>query len=423
MQHEVKKLPKSQIEITVTLSDEEFDKYRKMACEELSREVNIKGFRPGHVPADVIESHLGESVIRTHAEDVAIKMSYREVILKEKLPVVARPQAKVESQDPLKFVLTVAVMPEVEIKDYKDIKVKKEEVKVSDKDVNEAIDEMKKYGTTYKEVEEKAKKGDRVEVDFEGFDEKGEAVANTKSTNHPVILGSGSLIPGFEDELVGLKKDDKKEFDITFPKDYQKEDLRGKKLNFKVEIKMVEQATLPELTEEFIEKMSGKKLPVEEFKKELEKNIQLQKETQARKKHENDYLEKLLDKTKVEIPDSLIEEEARYILQDMQSEIQAKGVDFQRFLEHAKTTEEELLKKYHKEAEKRLKTRLAIQYVLKEEKIETTEEEILAEFSKIKGMYPPSEEKKIEDEFKIGELRNAIENRLTIQKFFDKVLG
>lgn len=423
MQYELKKLPKSLLQITITVSDEKMERYSAQALEELSREVEIKGFRKGHIPEDVLKEHVGEKMIKVQAQDVAIKMSYRDVVIKENLPVIARPEVKIDSDEPLKFTLTVATLPEVEVKDYKGIKVKKEQVEVKEKEVEDVIESMKKHSTTYKEVDEKAKKDDRVEVDFEGFDEKGDAVPNTKSTNHPVILGSGTLIPGFEDELIGLKKGDKKEFDITFPKDYQKQDLQGKKLNFKVEIKMVEQPTSPELTEEFIEKMSGKKQSVDDFKKDLKETIQTQKETEAKKKRENEYIEKLLEKTKVELPDAMVDEEAAHILHEMKDEITARGMDFARFMEQAKTTEEELHKKYQKEGEKRIKIRLAIQHVIKEEGILVTDQEIADELANIKSMYPPSEHKKIEDEYNNGELRNAIENRLVLRKFFDHVLA
>ncbi|MBD3360231.1 trigger factor, partial [Candidatus Peregrinibacteria bacterium] len=344
-------------------------------------------------------------------------------VIKEKIQVVSRPKIKIEKDEPLTYTATVAVLPNVEVKDYKSIKIPKEEPKVTDKDIKAVIEDLKKYATTNKEVDRPAKKGDRVEVDFEGFDKNGKPIENTKSKNHPVIIGEGSLIPGFEDELIGLKKDEKKEFELKFPKDYAKKDFQNKEVKFKVEIKKVEEPKTPELNEEFIQKMTGKKLSIDEFKKDVENNIKARKKQEAVQKRENKYLEELLKKTNVEIPEALIEEEAQYILQEMKEDIASKGLQFEKFLEHKNTTEEELREKYRPEAEKRIKVRLALRHLIKEENIEATEEEIKQEFEKIKANYPPEEDKKLDKEFESGNLKVQIANKLALQKLFKKVLA
>ena len=423
MKYEIKHLPKSLVQITVTLSEEYINSHRHKACEELSQEVKIKGFRTGHIPPHVLENHLGKDIIDAHVKELAVKRSYADAVVKEKVQVVARPEIKVEKEEPFTYTATVAVMPEVKLKDYKSIKIKKEEQKATEKDIEEAIEEMKRYATKYKDVEREAKKGDRVEVDFEGFDKDDKAVPSTKSTNHPVILGEGSLVTGFEDELIGLKKDEKKEFEITFPKDYRKKDFQGKKIKFKVHVKRIEEPIYPEIDETFVERMTGKRSPVNEFKEELKKTIQAQKEAEEKKKQENTYIEDLLKKMEVEIPDSLIEEEAHHILHEMKEEIKMKGWQFEKFLEQTKMKEEDLLKKYSVEAERRLRIRLAIQEVIRQEGIVVTDEEIADELKKIKSLYPKEEDKKIQEEFDKGDLKNTLANRLILNKFFDKVLA
>ncbi|MCK9185997.1 trigger factor [Candidatus Gracilibacteria bacterium] len=422
MDYKIKKLPKSEVEIEITVSEEDIEKYYKKASEELSKEVNVKGFRPGHIPQDVLEANLDKKYIMAHAQEMAIQRSYADAVIKEKVQVVARPKIEIKSENPFSYVAVVAVLPEVEIKDYKSIKVKREEVKVTEKDLEEVMTDLKKYSTTYKDTDAEAKKGDRMEVDFEGFDEEGKSLENTKSSSHPVILGENSLIPGFEEELVGLKKGDKKEFDLKFPKDYPKKDFQGKKVHFKVEAKRLENAIEPEVNEEFIEKMTGKKGSVEEFKKEIEKNVKDRKEKEAKQKVENEYLEELLKKTKVEIPTALIEEEIDFMLHDIADDMGSKGIEFEKYLEKAKIKIEELREKYLPEAEKRVKMRLALQQLIKEENAAPSEEEILAEFEKIKSFYPEKEAAKITEDFEKGELRAQITNRLAIRKLFDKVL-
>ncbi|MFA6305910.1 MAG: trigger factor [Candidatus Gracilibacteria bacterium] len=423
MDYKIKKLPKSEVEIEITVSQEEIEKYYQKACEELSKEVNIKGFRPGHIPKDVLEANLDKKYIMAHAQERAIQRSYADAVIKEKVQVVSRPKIEIKSETPFSYVAVVAVLPEVEIKDHKSIKVKREKVEVTEKDIEEVIQDLKKYTTTYKDAEEKAKKGDRLEIDFEGFDDEGKLLENTKSSNHPVILGENSLIPGFEDELVGLSKGEKKEFDLKFPKDYPKKDFQGKKVHFKVEVKKIENPIEPEINEEFVEKMTGKKQSVEEFKKEIEKSVKDRKEKEAKQKTENDYLEELLKRTKVEIPASLIEEEVEFMIHDIADDMGSKGIEFDKYLEKAKIKIEDLKEKYASEAEKRVKMRLALQQLIKEENATPSDEEIKAEFEKIKSFYPEKEVAKITEDFEKGELSAQITNRLAIRKLFDKVLS
>jgi trigger factor len=423
MEYIVKKLPKSEVEIKVTITDEDLKKHFAKACEDISKEVHVKGFRPGHIPMNVLEQHVDKKHIEEHAKELAMQRTYAEIVMKENLQVISRPKVKIEKEEPFTYVAIAAIMPEVEVKDHKSIKIAKKEPKVTEKDIEKVIDDLKKYSTIYKDVDRTAKKGDRVEIDFQGFDDEGKEVPNTKSQNHPVIIGENTLIPGFEDQIIGLKKDEKKEFDITFPKDYGKKDFQNKKLKFKVEVKRVEEAIMPELNEEFVEKMTGKKQSVEDLKKEIEKNILAKKTLEAKQDRENEYIEELLKKTKVEVPDSLIDEEAHYILHEMEDEIASKGLEFSKFLAQAKVTEEELLKKYRPEAEKRIKIRLALQNVMKQENIDIAEDEMNHELEHVKAHYPKQEHSKIEEDYKKGELKSQIKNRLTLRKFFEKVLA
>lgn len=422
MDYKIKKLPKSLVEITVTVGEDQMPEFIKKATEEIGNDISIKGFRKGHVPPHILEQHVEKKFIIAHAQEMAVRQTYSDIATKEGLHVVTRPEVKIEKEDPLTYVATVAVMPEVEIKDHKSIKVKKDEVKVSEKDLEEVIDDLKKHNTIYRDIDREIKKGDRAEIDFEGFEEDGKSVPNTKSTNHPLIVGEGTLIPGFEEHLIGLKKEDKKEFDIIFPDDYHKKDFQKKKMKFKIEVKRIEEAVSPDLDEALIEKATGHKHTVEEFKKELEENIRNKKEDEAKVKQENEYIEKVLKAMEVEVPEAMIEEEAHFMLEEIKEEVETKGIEFKKFLEQAKTSEEDILKKYTPEAEKRVKIRLALQFLLKIEEIKVTDEDLQAELDKLKAMYPESEHKKIEGDFASGKLSTQIANRMAIRKLFNKVL-
>jgi trigger factor len=423
MEIEVKNLAKSEIEITISVPENKMKEFSKKACEELSRDVKVKGFRPGKVPPHILDQYVDKNYIKAYAQELAIRYAYVEAVKEKDLPVVSRPKVKVETEEPFKFSAIVAVLPEVEIKDYKSIKIKKEESKITDKDIDEVIDDIKKYRTNWADVDRAAKKGDRAEVDFEGYDKDGKVVENTKSSNHPVVLGEGSLIPGFEEEIIGLKKDEKKEFDITFPKDYSAKELQGTKLTFKVEVKRIEEPSEPEFTKEFIKEMTGKEMTVEDFRKDIEKNIKARKKKETSQKRENEYIEAILKKAKLEIPESLVDEEVEHIFQDMKGDIESKGMEFEKFLEQAKATTEDMKAKYRPEGERRIKIRLVLQKLIELEEIKIDDQEAKAEFEKVKSHYPKEQHKKIEKDFKKGELRLQIFNRLSLRKLFDKVLG
>ncbi|PKL36789.1 trigger factor [Candidatus Peregrinibacteria bacterium HGW-Peregrinibacteria-1] len=422
--HTIKKLPKSEIEIVFEIADTAVEDAMKQAISEYAQDVKIKGFRPGKAPSDMIEKVVGKELLVARAQDLAIQKTYVEIVIAEDLQVVGRPKVEIAKETPLTIKATVPVKPEVDIKDYDKIKVPAEKAEVTDKELEEVFNDMRKSDTTFTDVDRAAQKGDRVEVDFEGFDAKTkEPVPNTNSSNHPVVLGEGSLIPGFEEQLIGLKKDQEKEFDITFPEDYHQKDFQKKKLTFKAKINRIEEQTLPELNDEFVKKFSGKDMTVAEFTAHIKKNLTERKEEENKQKRENAYIEALIEKMTVEIPHSLIHDEAHHILEDMKAEISQKGASFEDVLKRAGNTEEELATKYEKEAERRLKVRLAIEFLIEKEKIQATEDDIKAELDNVKSFYPKEQHSKIDKDFKKGNLKNNIANRVTLRKLFEKVLA
>jgi len=216
-----------------------------------------------------------------------------------------------------------------------------------------------------------------------------------------------------------MKKDEKKEFTLTFPKDYHKKDFQNKKVLFKLELKRIEEGIAPELNETLIEKITGQKMSVEEFNKDVKRNIEAQKTQKAEQDRENKYIEELLKKVEVEVPEALIDEELDFIIKDMEDDLLRRGLPFDKFLEHTKMTLEKLREKYKKEAEKRIKTRLAITHIIDEEKINVTDEEVEKEVAKIVELYPEEQRKKIRDGIYTDKENFKIKNRLLIKKFFD----
>ncbi|HPU94864.1 MAG TPA: trigger factor, partial [Candidatus Gracilibacteria bacterium] len=231
------------------------------------------------------------------------------------------------------------------------------------------------------------------------------------------------LVPGFEDNLIGMKKEETKEFTLKFPKDYHKKDFQGKEVLFKVTVRRIEEGKKPELNEELVEKITGKKLTVEEFKADIEGNIKAHKEEQSKQERENKYLEELLKTVDVEIPEALISEEVHFMIEDLQHDMEHRGIPFDKYLEQAKLTHEDLHKKYEAEAEKRVKLRMGITKVIELENIEVTDDEIKAEIEKLIEYYPEDQKKKIKKDLEGNEETNRMKNKMLLKKFFEKVLA
>ncbi len=423
MNYEIKPLEKSKIQISFELSEEDIAKYRAETLKDLSEKVEIKGFRKGHVPEEMLIQKLGETYISEESKEKAIQKYYVDVILKEKLNVIARPSLQVDSQVPFKYTLTVAVFPEGTLKDHKSIKVKMEEPEVSEKELSEIIENFKKRHIKWNEVDTPAKNGDRVELDFEGFDDEDKPVANTASKNHPIVLGEGMIVKSFEDQLEGLKKGDKKDLKVLFPADYHKKDFQNKTLTFKTEILSVFSPEMPELNEELVEKISAKKQSVEEFTKELKEAVLEQKKMEGRQKAEDEYISKLIEAFTVDLPEEMVDEETEYIVHDFEHRLEHSKMTLEDFYKQNNTDEKAFKEKHRKEAEKRLKARLALRKAMELDNITVSDEEIENELSEIKKYYPDKDHKKIMEDFEKGSLKATITNRLAIKKFFDQIFA
>lgn len=412
MDTNVKKLPKAEVEIKIELTEDEFQKYIEIAAENISKEIKIEGFRPGKVPYEVIIKHVGKDLITNHAMDLVIPEVLTNIIKKEKLEVIAKPKVEVISVEPVKIKAITPVYPEVKVNGYEKVKIKLKDVKVDEKDIDKAIENIQKQLTEWEEVTEPIKKGDKVEIDFEGFDEGGAPLEGTKSMNHPLIVGDNMMVPGFEDNLAGLKKDDEKDFTLTFPKDYHKKDYQNKKVKFHVKIGKVQKPKYPEINEEFIEKITGMKKSVDEFRKNVNDDLLAHKKSEERKRQENELLEKFLGITKVEFSDILLDEEVGYMLREMKEDMARRGLKFEQYLEHIKKTEEDIREELKKEALKRITIRFGLHEIMEKENIEVNESEVKEEMKKVPSIKPEQER----------EMKGRITNSIRISRLFDRFL-
>ena len=424
MDIKVEKLPKSTAKIIVKLTEKDMKDFEQRAAEKLSQEVKIEGFRPGKASIDAVKARVGDTTFEAAIVEIALPESYAKAITEQKLEVVSQPKVNITKHQPLEFEAEVALIPEVKLKDYTKIKVKKEKVEVKDKDVDEIVESLCRREATFKEVDRAAKKGDRVEVDFEGTDKDGKELPGTKSKNHPVIIGDGMLIPGFEEGVIGMKKDEEKTLKLKFPKKYHAEKFQGMDVEFKVKLNKVEEREVPELNDEFAQKVSqGHAKDVAQLKKDIKKNLQDVREEDEQKRQEGEFLEKLVKLTVADLPEAMVEGEVDFMIEKSKENMKAKGVDFDEYMKAQEEKGKDIRKELKTQAEKQVTLRLALRELYNKEKIEITEKDVEEELAAIAKSYPAEYKEAVSQMYAKGsDNYRILENKIRLDKVFQKYL-
>jgi len=411
MKYDVKKLKNSALQVIATADTTDVEKYEKQAFKELQQKVSVKGFRKGHAPKEAVIKEVGEHTFQSEKMNIAINSMFYEILVKEKINPVTQPKADLKKEDPLTIEFQIDLFPEVPSVDISRIKVKEAKIDIKAKEVEAAIENFQKAQATWKVSEKKAVDGNRVEMDFEGFvDDK--PFDGGKAKHYPLVIGSNQFIPGFEEQLVGVKKGDEKDIEVTFPKEYQAENLKGKKAIFKINVHEVSEQVLPEVDDAFIEKFTQKEC---KNKKELEEKIKVVLEGEKRKEDfkriQQEISEIIIKNAKIDLPLSMIESEKNYILSLLEKDLEKQKMTLEQYREMRKTTEEKMSKEAEVEAVKRLKLRLSLQQYAKDTEIEVKDTEIAQE---IKGMNLP---KDIDKE----RVEANVRTELLIQKSYMKI--
>lgn len=378
-------LPKSRVKLKIIVSENDFKNYYEAAYQRLAANVEVRGFRKGKAPRALAEAEIGSDKIFSEALDRALPEIYHQVIRQERLIPIQQPNIKIEDFDPKKpLVLTcqVDILPQVDLPNYQSIEVKKQKLAVSAKEVNDALENIKASYAELKEVARPAKKGDKIEIDFEGF-LKHVKIDSLVSKNHPIILGQTKLIPGFSEKLIGLKKEDEKSFKIKMPKDVRDKLVAGKEVDFKIKVNRVEEISYPEINEEFVKKISKFK-SLKEFKDNLKKSILAQKEVEEEKKLQNEVVNKITNKVKLEIPESLVEAELARMIEDLSNRIEAQGGTLNDWLSSIGKTREDFSKELKVQAEESVKINLVVSQIRLAEKIKVIDKEIEDEIKMLK---------------------------------------
>ncbi len=424
MKVELKKLPKSEVELTITVPYDTYRKWEKKAFEMLANEVKIDGFRKGNIPEDVLRKHVKPESIKAATLDYVLPQTYSAAVKENEIQVIDQPKVDIEKYvekegDELVYKATAPVMPEVKVGDYKKIKVKKEEVVVKKESVDNTIKMIMERQAEWKDVDRKVGDGDRAEVDFEGFDEEGKSLPNTASKNHPVIIGSKSMVPGFEEGIKGMEKGEEKEIEVTFPKDYHSAAMQGKKVKFKIKCHRVEEKAEQKLDEAMVEKLTGQKQSVDEFKKLVEDDLKVEMERKNQQDHENKVVMEIIKITKADLPDAMIDREVEGMLEEQKARVKQQGLEWDQYLQHIKKTEEDFMKDHRKTAEDRILARLGVQHIIKEAKIESTDDEVNAKIDEMAANYPDDQKKQIAEHYK-GDQKafQYLKNNIAADKLF-----
>lgn len=401
MQATITPAEKSQVKIVVTADSAEVAPFRAAALQQLQQEVAIQGFRKGHAPLDKVEEKVGEAIVTREMLNLAIKKFYADAVLEHKVQVVAAPEVEVESVDPLRFTATVAVLPEVVLGDWQKIKIQKADDSVSDEEIEKALLDMRKRFAKVQEVKDRAAKlSDTAEIDFDGFDESGNPIPNTSSKNHPLELGSGNFIPGFEDGIVGMQLGESKDLQLTFPAEYHAKELAGKPVTFKVTLRQLFEFLMPEGDDELAKKVKGKDDATwGQVRSDVRDYLESDKKNTALQIMQAQLFEELVEVAKVEVPHALSHDEVHAMLDEQQQRIAQAGLKWDDYLKQIGKTQHDLHEEYAEPAEKRVKLRLILNKLADEEKVELTREEFDAELARQTAQMPEADAARVREQF------------------------
>lgn len=419
MKTKVKNISDVKVELTISLGVEELKAAEQVALTKLAKEVKIEGFRKGKAPLEMVAAQVDQNVLGQEVIENALSKAVAEAFLKEKIQAINRPEVDVKKFIPgteLEFTATSEIMPKVELGDYKNLKVKKEKVSVSQKEVNETIDQILKNFAEKKKVKRAAKEGDEVIIDFLGKKD-GVAFDGGKAEKFPLELGSKSFIPGFEEGLIGKKAGDELSLDLKFPKDYHAKDLAGAKVVFEVKIHEVRENVLPEINEEFLSKL-GEFKTKEDFEKQIKEDLKTQKQAEADDKFKDELVKKLAEVSKVPVPEILLEDQKQSIEMDMQQNLMYSGLSLDDYLKRMGKTREEWLENDVKAvAESRVKSGLALAELSKVEKIQSSVDELDARIAQLKEQYGNSKE--VVKQLSSDDVRRNLANQILTEKTID----
>jgi trigger factor len=420
MKTTIQKLPKSKIEILFEIPwKEEFEEYFKKAALILGKDITVKGFRPGKVPQEIVEKEIGAEKILQKAANLAVEEKYSQVLREKKIEAASQPKiniTKLAQGNPFEFKAEISVLPKINLPDYKKIasRIKKREVLVEDKDVEDAVNWLQQSRAVFSPLEREAEFGDFIEIEYQS-----PQIENNKIFKDKFVLGKAKFVPGFEENLKEMRKGEEKEFSILFPEDYSNKLLAGKKILFRVKMKSVQKMELPEINDEFARQL-GKFENLNSLKENLRQGIKKEKELEESQRIRNEILEQIAQNSECELPESLVEIEKNHLLDDLKQRVsQGLQISFEEYLIQIKKTEEEIKNSFLENAQKRVKNFLVLREIGKAENIVVSEKEIKEETNKILKKY--SDLANTKEKIDLDRLKDYTESVIYNEKVFKKL--
>ena len=407
----------NEVKLEITIEAEKFDNAMKKVYFQNAKYFNIPGFRKGKAPMNIVEKYYGAQIFYEDAFNEVATEAYDEALEANKIDAVSRPVVNIKQMEKGKDVIFTAVVqtkPEVELGKYKGIEIPKVEYKVEEKDIEHELGHMQEHNSRLITVDDRAlENGDIATIDFEGFVD-GVAFDGGKAEGHELEIGSGSFIPGFEDQLVGMKIDEEREIKVTFPKEYFSKDLAGKEAMFKVKLHEIKRKELPELDDEFAKDVSEFDT-LAELKASIKEKIEKNNEQRQKYETEDLAIKAVCEDVKVDIPSGMVEFEVENMMKDFEQRLSYQGLNLDQYLKMIGKTEEEMKKEYEPQAIEAIKSRLVLEAIIKAEKIEASEDEIKAKMEEMAKNYGKKVEEISENENLKRYLKEGIESEKALE--------
>ncbi|MBO6145289.1 MAG: trigger factor [Bacilli bacterium] len=408
-------------EIEVKIEKKDWTEAIDKSFEKAQKNVKVDGFRKGKVPRNIFEKKFGKESLYEEAINLVLPKAYDKAFKDSKLEPIIQPSIDIKeiNEEGVTFVFKITTKPEVKIKKYKGLKVTKEKVNVTKEEVDHQIEHLLEQYAEMIIKDGKIENGDTAVIDFEGFKD-GKAFDGGKGENYPLVIGSNTFIPGFEEQLIGLKTGDEKDIEVTFPKDYASEELKGQKAVFKIKVNEVKTKELPKMDEDFFKDLGYDKVENEEQLRDLIKvDLEAKKEYENENKYIDALLEEVAKNTEVEIPEELVHEEAHHMVHQYEENLKMQGITLDMFYQFTNSNEEALIKQMEPEAEKRVKYRFMLEEIVNLEKIDVTDKEAKDHAKEIAKQYNMKEDDLIKE---YGGL-DMIKYDVKMQKALDIIKG
>ncbi|EGL81567.1 Trigger factor [Caldalkalibacillus thermarum TA2.A1] len=375
--------------LTVEVDKEEFAKALDEAFKKVVKKVQVPGFRKGRVPRKIFEARFGVEALYQDALDIILPKAYQQAVEETGIEPVDRPEVDIEQLEKDKnliFKATVTVKPEVQLGEYKGLEVPEKDFSVTDEQVEEELNRIRERQAELIVVEDgEIQEGDMAVINFEGFID-GEPFEGGKGENYSLEIGSNTFIPGFEDQLIGMKKGEEKEIKVTFPEDYHAEEYRGKEATFKVKVNEIKRKKLPELDDEFAKDVSEFDT-LEEYKADLRKKLEARAKEEEENYKRETVVEKAAENATIDIPQVMIDHEIEHMISDFEQRLRLQGLDLDTYFKFSGTDLEGLKEQFKEAAEKRVRINLTLEAIAKAENIEVTEEDMEAELERLAELY------------------------------------